>query len=123
MTFEVEEEEELDIESDVDDFYDVNEDILAEREAGIGTIHKTVNQVAEIFQDLALLVSEQGEQIDNIQTNIEAANMQTQRGVRELAKANRSQKRARSRLCCVAGVCIGALVLLLLILKATGAGP
>lgn len=101
----------------------VNEGILAEREAGIGNIHKTVNQVAEIFQDLALLVSEQGEQIDNIQTNIEVANMQTQRGVRELTKANRSQKRARTRLCCVAGVCIGALVLLLLILKATGAGP
>ena len=100
----------------------LNYDILAEREEGIGNIHKTVNQVAEIFQDLALLVSEQGEHIDNIQTNIETANAQTIKGVKELAKANRSQKRARRRTCCIAFLCVLALVVLLLVLHATTPG-
>mmetsp|Transcript_53342 Transcript_53342/g.122591 ORF Transcript_53342/g.122591 Transcript_53342/m.122591 type:complete len:286 (-) Transcript_53342:477-1334(-) len=95
----------------------LNEDVIAEREQGINNIHRTVNEVSEIFQDLALLVTEQGEHIDNIQTNIESAASQTSRGVRELAKANRSQKRARSRLCCLALAMIVLLVVFILVLK------
>eukprot|EP00310_Coccolithus_braarudii_P015034 CAMPEP_0183352762 /NCGR_PEP_ID=MMETSP0164_2-20130417/30296_1 /TAXON_ID=221442 /ORGANISM="Coccolithus pelagicus ssp braarudi, Strain PLY182g" /LENGTH=280 /DNA_ID=CAMNT_0025525289 /DNA_START=135 /DNA_END=977 /DNA_ORIENTATION=- len=95
----------------------LNEDVIAERERGINNIHRTVNEVSEIFQDLALLVTEQGEHIDNIQTNIESAAQQTSRGVRELAKANRSQKRARSRLCCLALAMIVLLVVFILVLK------
>lgn len=95
----------------------LNEDVIAEREQGINNIHRTVNEVSEIFQDLALLVTEQGDHIDNIQTNIESAAAQTSRGVRELAKANRSQKRARSRLCCLALSMIVLLVVFILVLK------
>ena len=47
--------------------------------------------MSEIFQDLALS-SEQGEHIDNIQTNIESAANNTARGARELARASRHQR-------------------------------
>jgi syntaxin 7 len=77
-----------------------------------------VHEVAEIFQDLALLVNEQGTQIDNIQANIEAAAVSTTRGVRELTRANKTQQRRRSRMCCLAFIIVIVLILLLTVLHA-----
>ena len=100
----------------------LNDSIIQEREGGIANIHRTVQEVSEIFQDLALLVDEQGAHIDNIQTNIESAGSQTAKGVQQLAKASRSQKKNRGRLCCCAVTLLIGLVALVLVLKfATGA--
>eukprot|EP00962_Isochrysis_galbana_P023561 scaffold7123_cov119-Isochrysis_galbana.AAC.16 len=96
----------------------LNDSVLAEREQGILSINRTVHEVAEIFQDLALLVNEQGSQIDNIQTNIEAAAVSTTRGVRELTRANRTQQRRRSRMCCLAVIIVIIVFLLLTVLHA-----
>jgi len=96
---------------------ETNENMLREREEGIGALNRSVQEVAEIFQDLALLVNEQGTQIDNIQTNIETAAESTNRGVRELARASRSQRRARGRMCLIAACVLAVLVILVLILK------
>ena len=99
----------------------LNDSIIQEREGGIANIHRTVQEVSEIFQDLALLVDEQGAHIDNIQTNIESAGSQTAKGVQQLAKASRSQKKNRGRLCCCAVTLLIGLVALVLTLKfATG---
>lgn len=72
--------------------------------------------MSEIFQDLALLVDEQGTHIDNIQTNIETAAQQTTAGVKQLAAASRTQRKNRSRMCCFATVLFTVLVGLLLVL-------
>ena len=95
----------------------LNDQILSERERGISQINRTVNEVAEIFQDMALLVSEQGEHIDNIQTNIETAASQTSKGVAQLAKASRHQRRARKRMCCVTVMLFITIIVLFLVLK------
>jgi len=94
-----------------------NDAIIAEREQGIGHLARSVQEVADIYQDLALLVQEQGTQIDNIQTNIEAAATQTEKGVRELHRANRSQQKTRSRMCIVALCIMAVMVVLVLVLK------
>ena len=100
----------------------LNDSIIQEREGDIANIHRTVQEVSEIFQDLALLVDEQGAHIDNIQTNIESAGSQTAKGVQQLAKASRSQKKNRGRLCCCAVTLLIGVVALVLVLKfATGA--
>ena len=100
----------------------LNDSIIQEREGDIANIHRTVQEVSEIFQDLALLVDEQGAHIDNIQTNIESAGTQTAKGVQQLAKASRSQKKNRGRLCCCAVTLLIGVVALVLVLKfATGA--
>ena len=78
---------------------------------------RQVQEVSEIFQDLALLVDEQGTHIDNIQTNIESAARQTGKGVQQLASASRSQRKNRSRMCCFAMVLIFFLIALILVLK------
>ncbi|EOD30979.1 syntaxin E [Emiliania huxleyi CCMP1516] len=91
-----------------------NEREMAEREAGITSIQRAVNDVSEIFQDLALLVNEQGTQIDNIQTNIETAAASTTRGVRELVRADASQRRQRKRTCCLM-MCVLVIILIIVL--------
>ena len=94
-----------------------NEAVIAERSQGINQLSHSVQEVAEIFNDLALLVNEQGTQIDNIQTNIETAHSQTTRGVKELARASKSQRKARSRMCIIAICVMAVLIILVLVLK------
>ena len=96
---------------------DTNENVLREREVGIGQLNRSVQEVAEIFQDLALLVNEQGAQIDNIETNIETAAGNTERGVRELARASNYQRRARGRMCIIGACVLVLLIILILVLK------
>ena len=99
---------------------ETNETVIVEREQGINQLNRSVQEVAEIFQDLALLVNEQGTQIDNIQTNIEAAAGRTDKGVRELARAARTQRRSRQRVCIIAACVLAMLCILVLVLKTSG---
>ena len=41
-----------------------NDAVLREREAGIADINRTVRDVSDLFNDLALLVGDQGQRID-----------------------------------------------------------
>ena len=77
-------------------------------------INQQVHEVSEIFQDLALLVSEQGEHIDNIQTNIESAANNTARGA---PQARASRGRARGWMCMFGVLLIIVIVALILVLK------
>jgi len=94
-----------------------NEHLLEERAEGIGQIGQSVQQVADIMQDLALLVNEQGSHIDNIQTNIETAHVNTTRGVKELARANNYQRKTRGRMCIISVCVLVILIVLVLVLK------
>lgn len=80
-------------------------------------LNRSVQEVAEIFQDLALLVNEQGTHIDNIQTNIETAATATERGVRELGITSRYQRRTRKRYCIICACVLVILIILVLVLK------
>jgi t-SNARE complex subunit (syntaxin) len=75
--------------------------IIAEREEGIKQIEKTVLEVNEIFRDVANLVQEQGQMIDNIESNIEVSVSDVSQGVEEIKKASDYQKRSRTKLCCL----------------------
>jgi len=95
-----------------------NDALIQDRQQGIKEIAKTVQEVNEIFTDLAHLVNEQGVLIDNIETNVEASVQHTSKGVVELRKASDYQKSARTKMCClalilliVAGVAVGAVFL------------
>ena len=55
-------------------------------------------EVNDIFKDLARLVEEQGEMVDNIQTNISTAATHVETGVDEIKKANEYQQSSRKKL-------------------------
>jgi len=64
-----------------------NDALIAEREAGMVQIQSSIVEVQEIFQDLAVLVNEQGEKIDDIEANIVRTSAKTREAQRELTQA------------------------------------
>jgi syntaxin 7 len=77
---------------------DYNTALIEEREAGIAEIQSQIGEVNEIFQDLAVLVNEQGGMIDDIEANIVRTSAKTKEARAELVKAETHQRAARGKL-------------------------
>jgi len=76
--------------------------IIKEREREIKDIQVQMIQVNEIFKDLAKLVEDQGEMIDNIQTNISHASANVESAADEVSEANKLGQSARRKYCYLA---------------------
>ena len=77
-------------------------------------LEQSVAELHQMFLDLALLVEQQGEMLDQIEYQIQSASDYIDDGNEEIAKALEHQRAARKRQCCilaivlgVAGICIG----------------
>uniref|UniRef100_V9L341 t-SNARE domain-containing protein 1-like protein n=1 Tax=Callorhinchus milii TaxID=7868 RepID=V9L341_CALMI len=73
---------------------------VKEREEAILQIEADMLDVNQIIKDLAMLVHEQGDNIDSIEANIERAASNVDAANEQLAKASQHQKRARKMKCC-----------------------
>ena len=91
----------------------LNEELLAEREEGINKLAKGVEEISELFQDMSILVVSQGEQIDNIETNINNSLSHVTKANVELKKAEKYQSKRRGR--CVYFACVIGLVIVMVI--------
>ena len=98
------------------DFALLVDGLAAEREQGIAEIQQQIGEVNEIFQDLAVLVNEQGQMIDDIEANIVSTAVRTKDARRVLTKADKSQKAARNKMICLAIVIAVVLIVLILFL-------
>jgi len=87
-----------------------NEALIEEREEEIRGIEQGINELNEVFRDLATLVTEQQHMLDNIETNVSTITDNVRNAAEEVSIASRHQKGARNRTC-----------LLLLIFAAVGA--
>ncbi|XP_011670466.1 syntaxin-12 isoform X1 [Strongylocentrotus purpuratus] len=90
--------------------------LIQEREEQIRQIEATMLDVNEIFKDLSMMVSEQGDMIDSIEANVDRAGDNVEEGGKQLATASKYQKKARKKMCCIFGilaVCAVALTLIL----------
>lgn len=94
-----------------------NESLIDERDHGIAEIQQQIGEVNEIFQDLAVLVNDQGMQLDDIESNITRTAERTLEGNRELIQAERSQRSARNRTCWILMVVAVVMVVLVLVLS------
>lgn len=90
---------------------DVGERIMEERVVAINQLSSDVQQVSDLFTDMALLVNEQGQNIDNIETNIINSRNNIEGANRQLVKASRYQRRKRKCVC----RCICFLIIVLII--------
>lgn len=63
-----------------------NQQYLQQRNRAVESIESTINEVGNLFQQLATMVSEQGEQIQRIDANVEDINMNITGAQRELLK-------------------------------------
>ena len=77
----------------------INLVILEERETVVHRLAFDIQQVSELFTDLYLLVQEEGENIDNIETNIINSNTNVKKATKELHKASKYQKSKRKCIC------------------------
>jgi len=93
---------------------------IEERHEGMKRIAKNIQELHAMFEELHLLVSEQGEMLDNIEHNVTQTKDYVRSGVKKLESAEKHQKCTRKTqlyLCC------GCIVLLLvLIISLFGSG-
>ena len=71
---------------------DIQHQIIKERHKEILEIGKKTVELNEIYHDLSLLVVDQGTFIDNIESNINAAVINTTKGVEEIKKAEKNDR-------------------------------
>eukprot|EP00475_Leptophrys_vorax_P001360 TRINITY_DN1071_c0_g1_i1.p1 TRINITY_DN1071_c0_g1~~TRINITY_DN1071_c0_g1_i1.p1 ORF type:complete len:308 (-),score=110.25 TRINITY_DN1071_c0_g1_i1:107-1030(-) len=82
---------------------------LEERHERMRAIEQGVREVLELFQDLALMIDEQQEHMDHIQSNVSTAKNRATEGEKNLLKAQERQKTGRK--CQCIGLLIGLVVL------------
>jgi syntaxin 7 len=93
-----------------------NEAIIEERDEAIVQISGQIGEVHQIFQDLAVLVHDQGEALDDIESNLTRAAGRTSDARLQIGKAERLQRRARNTWCFLMMLAAGTLAVLLVVL-------
>lgn len=83
------------------DEVDFQEALITEREEEIRQIEEGVGDLNVLFQQVAQIVSEQGEQLQTIESNAVNVRDDTRGADYELRSAARYQKNARSKACCL----------------------
>ncbi|KAK0705400.1 t-SNARE [Lasiosphaeris hirsuta] len=83
------------------DEVDFQDALIVEREEEIRNIEQGVGDLNVLFQQVAQIVTEQGEVLDTIANNVEIVRDDTHGADRELRSAARYQKNARSKMCCL----------------------
>ncbi|KAI9913324.1 hypothetical protein PsorP6_005745 [Peronosclerospora sorghi] len=89
---------------------EIAEDVINERDQEIQRIATSITELATIFKELAVLVIDQGTVLDRIDYNMEQVLEQTEKGINELEKAEKTQKNSRPM------KCIGLLLILIFIM-------
>ncbi|KAG2444293.1 hypothetical protein HXX76_001050 [Chlamydomonas incerta] len=104
--------------SALDDSVRYHEALIEERDAGIAEIQRQIGEVNEMFQDLAVLISDQGEQLQTVDTAIGVVAERVAEGQRELTIASRSSRSARNK-CLWIALAAALIVSILLIIILT----
>ena len=100
---------------------DYQEDIIRERESGINHIHRDVNRINQLFQDVAIHVTQQGESLDHIEANVTSARDQTANANRQLRTASERGPSVRRNLFCL--LLVFVLILFVIVLLKISLSP
>jgi len=94
----------------------LNEQLLAQRAKGINKLAEGVQEISELFQDMATLVVYQGEKIDNIEINIINSLSHVTKSNIELKTAEKYQSKIRKNsLCCAFIIGLNVVVIIVVI--------
>ncbi|GMH22975.1 hypothetical protein Nepgr_024818 [Nepenthes gracilis] len=83
---------------------------IQERHDAVREIERNLKELHQVFLDMAVLVQHQGEQLDDIEAQVQRAQSYVNRGTGQLITARKHQKNSRKWLC------IGIILLLVIIL-------
>jgi len=96
--------------------FELAESTADERDQEIQKIAKSIEELAHIFKELAVLVIDQGTVLDRIDYNMEQVVETTKKGMGELRKAEKYSKSSRPMKCIII-LCILILVLVFILAK------
>jgi t-SNARE complex subunit (syntaxin) len=91
--------------------------IIEEREKDIIETAENVNKINIIFSDLGKLVSEQQENVNDIENQINDAHSNTQNGVYQLERAEKTQRKLNKCYCYLLIVGLFILLITFIVLK------
>lgn len=94
-----------------------SETFTVEREREIQQVVESVNELAQIMKDLSVLVIDQGTIVDRIDYNIQNVATTVEEGLKQLQKAERTQKQGGMVMCATTLIIMCFIMLVLLILK------
>jgi syntaxin 16 len=94
--------------------------VVNERDQEITKIAKSIEELAAIFKELAVLVIDQGTILDRIDYNMEAAVEHAKEGVKQLEQAETHQKNSMSVKCIILLVVLIIIMVGILIWKHSG---
>ena len=94
-----------------------SEQLVNQRDEEITRIAKSIEELAQIFKELAVLVIDQGTILDRIDFNMESAVEHAKEGVQQLQTAEKHQKNALPMRCIAALVVLIVIMLIVLIVK------
>ena len=89
------------------------QDVMSQHE-DIKALEKSIVELMEMFQDMALLIEQQGEKLNSVEQQINKASDYVESGTKALGRANQSQKSKRKYMCCC--IIIGLIALLAILL-------
>lgn len=93
------------------------EAVTAERDQEIQHIARSIEELSQIFKELAVLVIDQGTVLDRIDFNMEQVVEHTKEGVHQLVRAEENQKSAKATRCIVCLLCAIFVMILILVIK------
>ena len=94
-----------------------SEAFTVEREKEIQQVVESVNELAQIMKDLSVLVIDQGTIVDRIDYNIQNVATTVEDGLKQLQKAERTQKKGGMVMCATVLLIMCFVMLVLLVIK------
>ena len=88
-------------------------DDVMEKHKDIVKLEASITELAEMFNDLAVLISSQGEILDRIEQNVSNTKSYATKGMQEMQKATILQSQNRKKLCCL--LWLGGCILLFIL--------
>ncbi|XP_062596505.1 syntaxin-16-like [Saccostrea cucullata] len=92
-----------------------NTTAVRHREKEITLIVKSIQDLNDIFRDLSQMVVDQGTILDRIDYNVEHASVQVEKGLQQLKKAEKYQKKNRKMLIIIILTCLIIILIIVLI--------
>ncbi len=86
---------------------------IRQQNTQIMELEKSVIELAQLFQDMQLMVNQQGIIIDSIEDNITKTDIHIEKAVSELEDANKYQVKSRKKTCCII-ICITMIVAIII---------
>lgn len=90
---------------------------IQERHDAVKDMERNLQELHQVFLDMAVLVQAQGEQIDDIENHVMRANSFVNSGTQQLTKARASQKNTRKWTCFAIILLLVIILIVILSLK------